>query len=161
MIDYTIYCRIKYLYSFDKLTIAQIAKELDLANGTVYKWMKKDRYEERKKRTVPKVLAPYDERIRQLLASHLYTAVQLFQRIKKEGYTGGYTLVKNYVRLVRPPMKTAYLTLSFAPGEAAQVDFGYCGTIRVGNTDAQVIGFCYGPLPQPHDLCRVHPSTRS
>ena len=90
MIDYDIYCKIKHLYNVEKLTVAQIAEELDLANGTVEKWVKKDRYEERKKRTVPKVLGPYEERIRQLLASHRYTAVQIFQMIKKEGYTGGY-----------------------------------------------------------------------
>ena len=141
MIDYDIYCKIKHLYNVEKLTLAQIAEELDLANDTVEKWVKKDRYEERKKRTVPKVLDPYEERIRQLLASHRYTAVQIFQMIKKEGYTGGYTLAKDYVRLIRPPTKRAYLTLSFAPGEAAQVDFGYCGSIPVGNTMRKLSAF--------------------
>ena len=141
MIDYTIYCKIKHLYNVDKLSITQIAKELGLASGTAEKWVKKERYEERKKRKVPKVLDPYEERIRQLLASHNYTATQLFQMIKKEGYTGGYTVVKKYVCLVRPPSKKAYLTLSFAPGEAAQVDFGDCGTIPVGNTMRKLSAF--------------------
>ena len=150
MIDYNIYCKIKHLHNDEKLTTSQIAKELGLANDTVKKWVKKECYEERKKRTIPKILDCYKERIRQLLASHPYTAVQIFQMIKKEDYTGGYTVVKEYVCLVRPPTKKAYLTLSFAPAEAAQVDFGYCGTIPVGNTIRQLSVFvmvlCYSRL---------------
>jgi len=150
MIDYDTYCKIKHLYSNEKLTVAQIAKELEMANDTVQKWVEKDRYEERKKRILPKVLDPYKERIRQLLAAHCYTAAQVFQMIAKEGYAGGYTIVKEYVRLVRPPTKKAYLTLSFAPGEAAQVDFGCCGNIPAGNTTRRLSVFvmvlCYSRL---------------
>jgi len=150
MIDYNTYRKIKHLYTNEKLTPSQIAKELNLVDSTAEKWVKKERYEERKKRTIPKLLDPYEERIRQLLAAHRYTAVQVFQMIKKEGYKGGYTAVKKYVRLVRPPNKKAYLTLSFAPGEAAQVDFGYCGNIPVGNTIRRLSVFvmvlCYSRL---------------
>jgi hypothetical protein len=38
------------------------------------------------------------------------------------------------VRKVRPRPEKAFLSLSFAPGESAQVDWGHCGTIAVGNT---------------------------
>jgi len=69
------------------------------------------------------------------LEKHPYSAQQIFQRLVEGGdYHGGYTIVKEYVRKVRPRPPKAYLSLSFAPGESAQVDWGHCGTVAVGNT---------------------------
>jgi hypothetical protein len=39
-----------------------------------------------------------------------------------------YTTVTDYVRLIRPKKHPAFLKLLFAPGEAAQVDWGSSGT---------------------------------
>jgi len=36
------------------------------------------------------------------------------------------SLVKDYVRRIRPRPREAFLTLAFAPGEVAQVDWGLC-----------------------------------
>jgi hypothetical protein len=41
---------------------------------------------------------------------------------------------KDYVRTVRPPQQPAFLTLHFAPGESAQVDWGSAGFLPVGST---------------------------
>jgi transposase len=68
------------------------------------------------------------------LAQHEYSAQQLLQRLREEGYTGGYTILKSYVRQVRPPARPAFLTLHFEPGECAQVDWGCAGAIGVGST---------------------------
>jgi len=48
----------------------------------------------------------------------------LFRHVAERGYTGGYSLVKQCVAELRPRTKDAYLTLTFAPGECAQVDWG-------------------------------------
>ena len=69
-----------------------------------------------------------------LLESHPFTAAQLLIRLKAEGYTGSYTILKRFVREVRPRRAPAYLTLHFAPGQCAQADWGSWGTIRVGST---------------------------
>ena len=68
------------------------------------------------------------------LEAHHYSAMQIVQRLRSSGYQGGVTIVRDYVRQVRPPSREAFLTLSFAPGEAAQVDWGEYGTIQVGST---------------------------
>lgn len=53
------------------------------------------------------------------------TAAALFRQLSEDrGYPGGYSLVKQCVADLRPRTKRAYLTLSFAPGECAQVDWG-------------------------------------
>ena len=50
------------------------------------------------------------------------------------GYSGGLTIVKDYVAKVRPARREAFLKLAFAPGECAQVDWGEYGSIAVGST---------------------------
>jgi len=56
------------------------------------------------------------------------------QRVREAGFTGGVSILKDYVRQIRPPKQKAFLKLSFAAGEAAQVDWGEYGTIAVGGT---------------------------
>src|SRR6202162_32704 len=51
-----------------------------------------------------------------------------------EGYRGGVTILRDYVRCIRPTKRPVYLKLHFAPGECAQVDWGAYGTVAVGNT---------------------------
>ena len=52
------------------------------------------------------------------------TAARLFQMLRERDYPGGYSLVKECVAELRPRLKPAYLTLAFAPGDCAQVDWG-------------------------------------
>jgi transposase len=58
-------------------------------------------------------------------------ATVIFQRLRDmHGYAGGYTVVKEWVRAARSLLaggrsrKEAFLTLEFAPGAVAQVDWG-------------------------------------
>ncbi|MBK6971637.1 MAG: hypothetical protein IPH26_01305 [Sterolibacteriaceae bacterium] len=51
------------------------------------------------------------------LETHALTAQQIFQRLCDEGYGGGISIVKDYVRAIRPRPREAFLTLAFAPGE--------------------------------------------
>ena len=68
------------------------------------------------------------------LQQHRYSAVQILDLLREEGFQGGITVVRDYIQQVRPAFKEAYLTLSFAPGECAQVDWGLWDMIPVGNT---------------------------
>jgi hypothetical protein len=65
-------------------------------------------------------LDPYKELIQRWLERHSYTATQILQRLRvEEGYSGGITIVTDYVRSIRRVRAPAFLTLSFAPGECA------------------------------------------
>src|SRR5262249_47861387 len=77
---------------------------------------------------------PFKPRITRLLDTHPYSAQQIFQRLREEGYRGGVTIVRDYVRRIRPIKLPVYLKLYFAPGECAQIDWGTFGTVAVGNT---------------------------
>lgn len=137
MIDYQIFCQIRHLRDEHHLTVTQIAGQLGLHRQTVSLWVRRARYEQRRcapaRRRASKLEA-FKPAIQRLLAAHAYSATQLFARLRAQGYAGGYSILKTYVRAVRPPRAAAFLTLHFAPGQCAQVDWGSWGSIRVGNT---------------------------
>lgn len=134
MIDYETFCKIRHCHDRQGLTIAQIARTLSLDQRTVAKWLARSRFEPRRSRPRRSVLDPFKPRITRLLDSHPYSAQQIFQRLREEGYRGGITILRDYVRRIRQPKLPAYLKLHFAPGECAQVDWGTFGTVSVNNT---------------------------
>jgi transposase len=53
-----------------------------------------------------------------------HTAKRIFERLRDEhSYTGGYTIVKDYVRLRKPGQREMFVPLEHPPGDA-QADFG-------------------------------------
>lgn len=133
MITYEQYCRIKS-YREEGLKAGQIAEKLALNPRTISKWMNRNGYQPRLPGYRISKLDPYKCDILSMLERHPFTAAQVFQKIQEQGFDGGYTIVKDYVRKIRPKRHKPYLKLSFAPGECAQVDWGSYGSIRVGST---------------------------
>jgi len=138
MITREMYHWIHFYNSHEKLTPSQIGAKLDISESTVRRHLAENEYTGRKERHVKSVLDDYKDYIKNLLSKHPYSSEQIFRRICENGYTGSYSTVKRYVRSVRPVMPKAYFTLHFAPGEAAQVDFGSCGTVPCGNTNRRL-----------------------
>ncbi len=147
MIDYELFARIKNYHEQKGLNAAQIARELFLDPRTVARWLAQKGFQPRKPTPRPSKLDPFKDSINRMLEAHPYTATQVFQRIQEEGFAGGYSIVKRYVRRIRPRRAPAFLRLVFAPGECAQVDWGSYGSIRVGETQRRLSFFvmvlCY------------------
>jgi transposase len=77
--------------------------KLGLWQGTIEAILEEDKHRPRKQR---------------------HTAKRIFERLRAEhGYTGGYTIVKDYVRAAKLGGKEMFIPLTHAPGEA-QADFG-------------------------------------
>src|SRR6195256_6692022 len=150
MIDYETFCKIKDLHARAGLKILQIARALGLHPRTVATWLETPDYQRGKSAPRPSLLDPYKGHIVRWLEAHPYSAAQLLHRLREAGFSGGYTTVKDYVRTVRRPRQPAFLTLSFAPGECAQVDWGEYGAIQVGSTRRRLSFFvmvlCYSRL---------------
>jgi transposase len=150
MIDYALYSKIKHLSINDRLTAPQIARELAMDVRTVRKWLDEPQFKSRKSAPRASKLDPFKQDIVRLLQAHPYTATQILQRIREQGFTGRYSIVKDYVRKVRPAKSRAFLTLVFAPGECAQVDWGSYGSVNVGGTRRRLSFFvmvlCYSRL---------------
>ena len=65
-------------------------------------------------------------------AKQRHTAKRIFDRLRQEyGYTGGYTVVKDYVRLQKVRGREMFVPLVHAPGEA-QGDFGEALVVVAG-----------------------------
>jgi transposase len=141
MIDYETYVQIRNYFNRDHLRYSQIANKLGLDQRTVAIWANEKKYRARKSAPRKSKLDPFKNHIIQMLEKHQYTAQQIYQRIKEDGFKGRITIVEDYVRKIRPPKIKAYLKLAFAPGECAQVDWGSYGTVRVGSTTRRLSFF--------------------
>lgn len=147
MISYQTFSQIRQMFDEKKFSAAQIAAELQLNLKTAEKWVQQTQYHQRRAARRSSKLDSFKGQIVAMLERHAYTAQQVFQEIKTQKYGGGYSILKEFVRRVRPVRKPAYLTLEFAPGECAQVDWGSYGSIPVGGTRRRlsffVMVFCY------------------
>lgn len=150
MIDYETFCQLRQLHDVKGLKASQIAAALDLDPKTVEKWIDRPTYQHRKQPKRPSKLDGFKGQIAALLERHPYTAQQILQQLQQQGYAGGYTILKKFVRQVRPVRKPAFLMLEFAPGECAQVDWGTFGSVTVGSTRRRLSFFvmvlCYSRL---------------
>ena len=151
MISYETFCKLRQMFDQKHLSAAQIAAELELDLKTAEKWVKQPAYQPRRLAKRPSKLDPFKGQIVAMLERHSsYSAQQILQELKTQGYSGAYSILKNFVRLVRPVRKPAYLTLEFAPAECAQVDWGSFGSVPVGATRRRLSFFlmvlCYSRL---------------
>src|SRR4028119_90653 len=148
MIDYQQFCQIKTGQA-QGLSVNQIGEVAGVHARTVRKWLSYERFEQSAGAKAPRSskLDAFKGTITQLLAAHDYSAKQVYQRLSEHGYQGGYSILKEYIRRVRPKAQPPSLLLHFEPGECAQVDWGSWGSIRVGNTKRAlsffVIALCY------------------
>jgi transposase len=154
MIDYELFCKIRHLKEQEGLNAHQIAADLAMDPRTVTKWLTRERFCQRKASVRSSKLDPFKNEILRMLQTHAFTAAQILMRIRGQGFAGGYSIVKDFVRGIRPPKSPTYLTLAFAPGECAQVDWGSYGYRRQHPPASELL--CDGALLQPHALLRVH-----
>jgi transposase len=81
-----------------------------------------------------------------------HTAKRIFERLRIEhSFAGGYTVVKDYVRLARTKSREMFVPLVHPPGHA-QVDFGECIGV-IGGVRVKLHVFCFD-LPQS-DACFI------
>ena len=94
------------------------------------------------------ILEPYKPEIRALLEEVAsMKAPAVLERLRPLGYTGGISILRDYLRASRPrPEREAFLTLDFHPGAALQVDWGDFGYAIPGcprRVSALVMAACY------------------
>lgn len=141
MIEYARYCQIKELAA-QGFSDAKIAAHTGLNEKTVRKWRRRPSYHQRRGAPRESKLDPFKPTVARWLAEADFTVVQVYQRLLKEGYGGGRSIVGDYIRSVRPKTHRAYRTLHFEPGEAAQVDWGAYGSLQVGTARRRLSFLC-------------------
>lgn len=108
------------------LSNRRIAQKLGIDRRTVKKYVKNPEkalqpsYKPRSSK-----LDPFTENVKVWMDQDLlYSAVWIYDRLKRMGYTGGYEIVKRYVRTLKAEKtRVAYLRFETEPGRQAQVDW--------------------------------------
>ncbi len=86
-------------------------------------------------------LDPYRQIIQRLVLEDKLTAVLVHGEIAALGYTGGYTILKQYVRQIRPrSMPKPTTVIDHVPGEEGQADWSPY-TVELGGEQRVVHGF--------------------
>lgn len=78
-----------------------------------------------KGRTRPSKLEPCKDAINSMMEQGILNCVVIFERLKEMGYTGGITIIKDYVKPHRPARNApAVERYGTKPGKQAQMDCG-------------------------------------
>jgi len=101
-----------------------ISKELGISKNTAKKYIRQPKAKHGLKgRTKPSKLDPFKPKIKEMMENGIYNCVVIMERLQAMGYTGGITIIKDYVKPYRParnlPAVRRYETL---PGKQAQMD---------------------------------------
>jgi transposase len=115
------------------LSVSAIARQLERDRKTIRKYIERGleapAYGPRQPR--PTVVTPFAPYLRERIAAFPeLTASRLLREIRELGYSGGYTAVKNFLRIIRPRALQAFeRRFETLPGKQAQVDFAYFRTV--------------------------------
>lgn len=118
MIEYTTYHRIHELSVRDKLLVPQIAAELSLDERTVRFWLDQESYRPRFGVKRESKLDGFKKDIARWLEQYPLSATQVLRRLRENGYAGGYSILKEYIRQIRPARVQPHLTLRRSRGQA-------------------------------------------
>ncbi len=153
-----LYARVRRAVVVDKMSEREAAKEFGLARETVRKMLRYSvppGYRRQQPARRPKLDAWVgvidqileDDKARGKKQRH--TAKRIFERLRDEhAYTGGYTIVKDYVRLRKLSQREMFVPLEHPPGDA-QADFGEAMVV-IGGVERKT-HYLVVDLPQSDD----------
>ncbi len=103
-----------------------IGKELGISKNTAKKYATGDTGQHRLKgRTRPSKLDPFKPTIDKMVQSGIFNCVVIYERLQELGYTGGITIIKDYVKDMRPARSSpAVRRYETPPGKQVQMDWG-------------------------------------
>lgn len=128
-----LWAEIHRLREFEKLSYRQIAKRLRCGRDSVREALESKEPPSQKRSPRGSILDPFKAGVQKLLEkTPALSAVRVREEIEKKGYAGEITLIRNYLREIRPCGSRVYQEVEYAPAQAMQVDWGYCGLARVG-----------------------------
>jgi len=151
------------LYAAGK-SIREIARITGHARNTVRKCLRangipESRYGQKR----GSKLDPFKPLIDQFMAQGIFNCEVLLRLLRDQGYTGGITLIKDYVKPHRPPRKIpAVQRYETKPGYQAQVDWKICeyvdlnGEVRKIPVFAMVLGYSRMMYIEFAKRCDIH-----
>jgi len=115
----------------------QIARQIGLSRPTVRKYLQDPDITRPRRHPKSGKLDPYYPYIHKLLEGWPdASAVVIKQRLDERGYTGGLTILRDYLQATRGPQKQPQACIRFEslPGAQCQFDWGHFGSLAYGLT---------------------------
>ncbi len=148
------WAEIRRLAEVERLSQRQIAERLGCCWRTVKKALRMPQPPDETRRPQRgSILDPHKPKIDALIAKYPdLSAVRVLEEIRKgpEAYPGEISVVRSYLRQIRPLRQRVYQEVFYEPGQALQVDWGSCGYVLMGSTKRRVSVFvavlCYSRL---------------
>jgi len=145
-------------------SIREISRETGYSRNTVRKYLRANGIPEprpRKKRASK--LDSFKPLLAQYLAQGIFNCQVLLRLLKERGYTGGITIIKDYVKPYRPPKQApAVQRYETKAGQQAQVDWKICeyidlnGEVRKIPVFAMVLGYSRAMYIEFTKRCDIH-----
>ncbi len=128
------YAKIRRMHFREHLTISEIRRRTSLSRNTIKKWLKGSEEPHPQRRHRHGKLTPFEPRLKLIMETDAHrprrdrrTAKRLFEMLRQEGYTGGYSQRTDFIRRTRQHAtstgKSAFVPLKFQLGEAFQFDW--------------------------------------
>jgi len=142
MLDLEEFLMLRDLFN-QELSISEIARRTGHSRTTVRKYLRSQFPPASKKRSKkPSKLDDYREYIIGRLRDYPLSAKRIYREIQERGFTGKYTIVKDFVREVRPKVGVpAVYRYETKPGVQSQVDWGECGRIEIDGKSRKL--YCF------------------
>ena len=94
--------------------------------------------------TAPGKLEEFKPYLEERLRAGVWNAMVLLREIRASGYTGGYTILTDWLRPQRKSALTAAVRrFETPPGKQAQVDWGHLGSIEMDDAEHKLWGFTF------------------
>ena len=116
--------QIRHLHEVEGLSHRQIAGMLKISRKKIRRLIQANACPKREFRSI---ITPYVRLIGEwYLRYPSLKAIQVLERLRPYGFTGGYTTVKEFTRHWRKKRRRIYHELEFLPGDEMQVDWMQC-----------------------------------
>jgi len=90
----------------------------------------------------PGKLEPFKPYLKERLSAGVWNGEVLLRELRERNYTGGYTILKDWLSPQRESARTvAVRRFETPPGKQAQVDWGHLGSLTEGGEDRSLWGF--------------------
>lgn len=138
------YQLIRHLYAVEGVSQREIARRLGISRNTVRRYCNGENFPWERQKPVSHPSGVISPEVREFVQNCLdqdksanrkqrHTARRIYERLQEElGFKGGESTIRQLVRQLKAKLPEVYVPLAFAPGEAAQVDWGTATAIIAG-----------------------------
>lgn len=128
------WAEIRRLHLIEGISKRKIARLMRMDKKTVRRALLMEEYKPRASSfRRPSKLDPYKKDIEEFIKRYgSVNTMRIYEEIKKQGYTGKITILRDYLSGVKNSKYEAYIRIETLPGEQAQVDWADCGSIKIG-----------------------------